>query len=78
MLSVEQIRSTAPDAASFTAGQKIAKQTWNVVGASERALWGEIKGSGKTPYVVMVDLRAFAYRCSCPSRKLPCTHVLGL
>ena len=78
MLSVEQIRSTAPDAASFTAGQKIAKQTWNVVGASERALWGEIKGSGKTPYAVMVDLRAFAYRCSCPSRKLPCKHVLGL
>lgn len=78
MLSIEQIRSTAPDDASFAAGQKIAKQAWLDSGASDRAIWGEIKGSGKTPYAVMVDLRQFAYRCSCPSRKLPCKHVLGL
>nr|WP_279163542.1 SWIM zinc finger family protein [Rhodococcus erythropolis] len=26
----------------------------------------------------MVDLRGPAYKCSCPSRKFPCKHALGL
>jgi hypothetical protein len=36
------------------------------------------QGSGKKPYEVAVDLDRPAYRCSCPSRKIPCKHALGL
>lgn len=36
------------------------------------------KGSGSTPYRTVVDLTGPAYACSCPSRKFPCKHALGL
>ncbi|MBQ9874864.1 MAG: SWIM zinc finger family protein [Thermoguttaceae bacterium] len=76
--SREQVNAMAPDAASLTAGKKIASSTWASFGASERALWGEFAGSGKNPYQVEVDLRNMGFKCSCPSRKIPCKHVLGL
>jgi hypothetical protein len=44
-------------------------------------VWGLCKGSGSTPYRTAVDLAGPAgpaYRCSCPSRKFPCKHALGL
>nr|BFE81137.1 hypothetical protein GCM10020093_037380 [Planobispora longispora] len=41
-------------------------------------MWGECKGSGSKPYRACVDLSGPAYRCSCPSRKFPCKHALGL
>ena len=46
--------------------------------AGRRAVWGAFQGSGKTPYQVRVDLSGPAWKCSCPSRKLPCKHALGL
>ncbi|MFC6592976.1 SWIM zinc finger family protein [Deinococcus lacus] len=41
---------------------------------------GEAQGSGKHPYLVAADLRTadIATKCSCPSRKFPCKHALGL
>jgi hypothetical protein len=41
-------------------------------------LWGLCAGSGKNPYQTIVDLGGPAYKCSCPSRKFPCKHALGL
>ncbi len=77
--TTEQIRSLAPDASSFAAGQKLGKAgPWKNTGCSDQAFWGDCQGSGQTPYQVRIDVREFAYRCSCPSRKLPCKHVLGL
>jgi len=77
--TLEQIQSFSPDVASFAAGQKLGKAgQWLTTGESEHALWGECQGSGKNPYQIRVDKREFAYRCTCPSRKLPCKHVLGL
>jgi cell wall-associated NlpC family hydrolase len=77
--TLEQIQSFAPDTASFAAGQKLGKPgAWLMTGESENALWGECQGSGKNPYQIRIDKREFAYRCTCPSRKLPCKHVLGL
>lgn len=78
-LAKEQILSIAPDAASAKAGQQLATRSqWKSLGCTERAAWGEIQGSGKTPYQVRVDLRDQATKCSCPSRKFPCKHALGL
>ncbi|WP_246485924.1 SWIM zinc finger family protein [Kribbella qitaiheensis] len=69
----------ASDAASAKAGQGQANSAkWSEQGSSERAVWGLCQGSGKKPYQTIVDLSGPAYRCSCPSRKFPCKHALGL
>ncbi|WP_371406755.1 SWIM zinc finger family protein [Kribbella sp. NBC_00662] len=76
---MEQVLGLAPDAASAKAGQGLARVTkWSEAGASERAVWGLCQGSGKQPYQTAVDLSGPAYKCSCPSRKFPCKHALGL
>ncbi|MFD7889228.1 SWIM zinc finger family protein, partial [Streptomyces albidoflavus] len=41
-------------------------------------MWGLCKGSGSKPYRTVVDTTGPAYQCSCPSRKFPCKHALGL
>ncbi len=77
--TTDQIKALAPDSASFSAGQSLGKPgPWKNVGRSELALWGDCQGSGKNPYQIRIDQREFAYRCSCPSRKLPCKHIIGL
>ena len=71
----------APDASSAAAGRKQSSPApWSGTGASDDppALWGLCKGSGKSPYQTIVDLSGPAFRCSCPSRKFPCKHALGL
>jgi hypothetical protein len=39
-------------------------------------MWGLCKGSAV--YQVKIDLADLGYHCSCPSRKFPCKHVLGI
>ena len=41
-------------------------------------VWGLCRGSATHPYQVCADLSGPAYLCSCPSRKVPCKHGLGL
>ena len=75
----DQVLALAPDAASAKAGKGLATPAkWPLLGASEVALWGEAKGSGKNPYQTRIDLSQLGYKCSCPSRKFPCKHALGL
>jgi len=77
--SAETVEGLAPDAASVTAARKLARPgPWSETGFDERALWGLCKGSGARPYQAQIDLSGPAYKCSCPSRKLPCKHALGL
>ena len=77
--SAEQIIALAPDAASAKAGRSLATASkWQNVGQDERALWGECQGSGSKPYQTIIDLGEPAFKCSCPSRKFPCKHALGL
>jgi hypothetical protein len=52
---------------------------WVEAGHDEESLvWGRCQGSATTPYQSIVDLRGPAYHCSCPSRSVPCKHVLAL
>ncbi len=77
--SAEQIIALAPDAASAKAGRSLATASkWQNVGQDERAVWGECQGSGFNPYQTVIDLSEPAFKCSCPSRKFPCKHSLGL
>jgi hypothetical protein len=69
----------APDGAAVKAAQSVARPAkWRTLGCTDRLAWGECQGSGKEPYQVRVDLIDVTYKCSCPSRKLPCKHTLGL
>jgi len=78
-LSTDQVLALAPDATSAKAGKGLSTpRSWLSVGQSERAVWGECQGSGREPYRTQVDLSGPAFRCSCPSRKFPCKHGLGL
>ena len=75
----EQALALAPDSASASAGRKLASaRHWSSLGRNAEALWGECQGSGKNPYQVRVDLATLSVKCSCPSRKFPCKHGLGL
>jgi hypothetical protein len=79
ILSREQVLGQAPDAAAARAapGQAV-RSRWSGLGHDERAAWGECQGSGASPYRCQAALDDGATRCSCPSRKVPCKHALGL
>ncbi|WUI02328.1 SWIM zinc finger domain-containing protein [Spirillospora sp. NBC_00431] len=75
----EQVLGLAPDAPSAKAAGGVAKPgKWAGTGCDGEAVWGECQGSGKSAYRACADLAEPAFRCSCPSRKFPCKHVLGL
>jgi SWIM zinc finger len=75
----EQVLALAPDDASKKAGKDLANPAkWVTRGINEKAMWGECQGSGSKPYQTQIDLGAMAFKCSCPSRKFPCKHGLGL
>jgi len=78
-MTAVQVLALAPDPASAKAGQGLASpRKWVASGTDGALLWGECQGSGSTPYQTRVKLATIAYKCSCPSRKFPCKHVLGL
>jgi hypothetical protein len=77
--SAQRVEQMAPDGAAVKAAQSVARPAkWRTLGCTDRLAWGECQGSGKDPYQVRVDLIDVTYKCSCPSRKLPCKHTLGL
>jgi hypothetical protein len=76
-ITAEQALALAPDAASAQAGRKLAApRHWKSLGCDEAGLWGECQGSAL--YQVKVDLASLTVACSCPSRKFPCKHGVGL
>ncbi|WP_346113699.1 SWIM zinc finger family protein [Nonomuraea maheshkhaliensis] len=77
--SRDQVLALAPDAPSRKAAQGVsAPGKWSSHGTTGLVVFGECRGSGSKPYLACVDLTEPAYRCSCPSRKFPCKHALGL
>ena len=77
--SREQVLGLAPDASAAKAGQSQASiARWPSLGRDEQAAWGECQGSGSTPYRCQAALDDGATKCSCPSRKFPCKHAIGL
>ncbi|MFI6699479.1 SWIM zinc finger family protein [Streptomyces sp. NPDC050509] len=76
----EQVLALAPDEASRRAGDKLGTAgPWSDTGCDAAgAVWGLCKGSGSKPYRTVVDTTGLACNCSCPSRKFPCKHALGL
>jgi hypothetical protein len=75
----DQVRSLAPDPGAARSGEGLAsRRHWSATGRNDRAAWGLCQGSGANPYQVTVDFGGPAFKCTCPSRKFPCKHGLGL
>ncbi|MFA6113641.1 MAG: SWIM zinc finger family protein [Sphingomonas sp.] len=80
-IDLQAIERLATDQPSLKAAAGLAKPgKWSGIGASHdgHLIWGECAGSGANPYRVMADLRDLGNKCTCPSRKFPCKHVLAL
>ncbi|GIE92901.1 SWIM zinc finger family protein [Paractinoplanes rishiriensis] len=72
--SSAQVETLAPDAPSVRAARGLAGPgSWSATGMLDEVLWGLCRS-----YQVCVDLSGPAFRCNCPSRKVPCKHALGL
>jgi hypothetical protein len=73
------VHSLVTDNGSLRDGEKLATSNkWVAVGSDARSAWGQAQGSGQSPYAICVDLNNGASKCSCPSRKFPCKHAVGL
>lgn len=76
-LTAEQVLTLAPDAGVAASGKKLAStQGWQGLGQDSEAIWGEFQGSAR--YQVRAARNDLTVRCSCPSRKFPCKHGVGL
>lgn len=76
----ELVHRLAPDSKSVSAARKHASAgAWQSFGWDQGGpgLWGTCRGSAGT-YLVWVDLTGYECACTCPSRKYPCKHALGL
>ena len=77
--TAEQVLSLAPDASSKSAARALSTPApWSDTGTVKSLVWGRCRGTGSKPYQTVVDLDVPAYQCTCPSRKSPCKHALGL
>ncbi len=77
--TTERVLALAPDPAAARAGRGLASRAhWSGLGQDDTIVWGECRGSGGKPYQTRVTPALEATLCSCPSRKSPCKHALGL
>ena len=80
-LTLAEIEALAPDGSALAAAGKLLKPAaWPVMArdAEGSLVWGEAQGSGGAPYRLCFVPGDRGYKCSCPSRKFPCKHVLAL
>jgi len=82
-ITEEFVLNNAVNASAVNNGKKISKSSgFKKLCKTENAdlIFGECSGSGKNPYYTSVDFSGNApvFRCSCPSRQIPCKHCLGI
>jgi hypothetical protein len=85
VISEDRVRDLAPDDASRIAAAAVARSPdWFGIGHDDTLAWGVVAGSSRNRYDVVADLSDLAdghvpvTGCTCPSRKRPCKHALGL
>jgi hypothetical protein len=77
--TAQQVLALAPDDRSARAARALGDlRRWSDLGSTGSLVYGRCQGSGRQPYQVTVDLTEPAFKCTCPSRKLPCKHGLAL
>lgn len=77
--SVEHVLALAPSASAAGAARAAGiPALWSATGCDGSELWGRYQGSGAEPYHTRVELAEARSACTCPSRRQPCKHALGL
>lgn len=83
-LTEEYIKSLAYNDSSFTNAKKIVNKNQlskTYITDDKSIIYGECSGSGKENYKVSVDFinpNLPVFRCTCPSRQIPCKHSIAL
>ncbi|MBK9016256.1 MAG: SWIM zinc finger family protein [Saprospiraceae bacterium] len=77
-LTYDHILTLAPDAGTAQRAKSVAHaQRWHLLEGNGRAIWGTL-GDPADPYRIAVDFEGVGFRCTCPVRRLPCKHGIGL
>ena len=81
--TIDFVEQQAPDSNSIRAGHSQTNpMNWKVLAISttdqSQVIWGEVKGRDSRVYHTQIDLGGPAFNCTCPSRKFPCKHGIGL
>ena len=77
-LTYEHILTLAPDAGTAQRAKSVAHaQRWHSLEGNGQAIWGTL-GNPTDPYRTAVDFEGMGFRCSCPVRRQPCKHGIGL
>ena len=82
-ITEEFVRTNAVNASALSNAKKISSS-----GAfralyktdDDKLIYGDCYGSGSKPYNASCDFsgESVVFRCSCPSRQIPCKHCLGI
>lgn len=77
-LTPEKILSHAPDPGTAQRAQAVAHTfKWRTLDGNGRAIWGTL-GNPDDPYLTVVDFSGPGFKCSCPVKRKPCKHGIGL
>ena len=77
-LTYDNILTLAPDPGTAQRAKGVAHaQRWHTLEGNGRAIWGT-QGNPAGPYRTQVDFQGLAFNCSCPVRRQPCKHCIGL
>jgi hypothetical protein len=77
-LTYDHVLTLAPDPGTAQRAKSVAHaQRWHTLEGNGRAIWGTL-GDPADPYRTAVDFEGMGFRCSCPVRRLPCKHGIGL
>lgn len=77
-LTYDNILALAPDAGTAQRARTVAHaQRWLTLEGTGRSIWGTL-GNPADPYRTQVDFQGPAFQCSCPVRRQPCKHGIGL
>ena len=83
IITEDFINSSAINSSALANAKKISKQGGFkklCITADNTLIFGDCYGSGSKPYTSSVDCSGETpvFRCSCPSRQIPCKHCLAL
>ena len=82
-ITEEFVRTNAQNIAALNNAKKISNSGGFkklCKSADETLIFGECYGSGSKPYSASADFSGDSpvFRCSCPSRQIPCKHCLAI
>ena len=77
--TLDKIRLLAPDEGTFERAKGLAHSyQWKEIAGNEYLVYGIFNGQREQRYQTQWGVEKNIWRCTCPSRKNPCKHILAL